>query len=85
MILRKIVIRFCNDIRHFSNEINKRGGGIFFLRRVEFFKIGKRGLHVYSRDESKSTRNYEKNNVWNIRPLVDELFVPMTQQARVLH
>ena len=22
--------RFCNNIRHFSNEINKRGGGIFF-------------------------------------------------------
>ena len=47
MIVRKIVIRFCNNIRHFSNEINKRGGGIFFLRRVEFFKIGKLGLHVY--------------------------------------
>ena len=43
MIVRKIVIRFCNNIRHFSNEINKRGGG-FFLRRVEFFKIGKRLL-----------------------------------------
>ena len=26
---------------------NKRGGGIFFLWRVEFLKIGKRGLHVY--------------------------------------
>ena len=24
----------------------------YFLRRVEFFKIGKRGLHVYLRDES---------------------------------
>ena len=22
---REIVIRFCNNIRHFSNEINKRG------------------------------------------------------------
>ena len=39
--MRKIIIRFCNNIRH-SNEINKRGGGIFFLLRVEFFKIGKR-------------------------------------------
>ena len=28
-------------------EIDKRGGWIFVLRRVEFFKIGKRGLHVY--------------------------------------
>ena len=33
-------------------EINKCGGWIFFLWRVEFFKIGKRGLHVYQRDES---------------------------------
>ena len=29
MIVRKIVIRFCNNIRHFSNEINKRGGWNF--------------------------------------------------------
>ena len=28
MTVRKIFIRFCNNIRHFSNEINKRGGGI---------------------------------------------------------
>jgi hypothetical protein len=26
---------------------NKRGGWIFVLWRVEFFKIGKRGPHVY--------------------------------------
>ena len=45
-----------NNIRHLSNEINKRGVLYilvkqwrvdFFLWRVEFFKIGKRGLHVY--------------------------------------
>ena len=29
------------------SEIDKRGGWIFVLRRVEFFKIGKPGLHVY--------------------------------------
>ena len=52
MIVRKIVIWFCNNIRHFSNKINKRGGGIF-LWRLEFFKIGKGGLQVYQRDESK--------------------------------
>ena len=34
-------------------SINVEGG--FFLWRVEFFKFGKRGLHVYKRDES--TRN----------------------------
>ena len=28
-------------------EIDKRGGWIFVLRRVECFKIGKCGLHVY--------------------------------------
>ena len=28
-------------------EINKHGGWIFVLWRVEFFKIGKRGPHVY--------------------------------------
>ena len=29
------------------SEIDKRGGWIFVLRRVELFKIGKCGLHVY--------------------------------------
>ena len=28
----------------------------------------------------KSLRNYEKNNAWNIRRLVDESFVPSTQR-----
>ena len=42
MTVRKIVIRFCKNIGKFCNEINKRGGGIFFLWRVEIFKIGKR-------------------------------------------
>ena len=34
----------------FMKSINVEGG--FFLWRVEFFKIGKRWLHVYKRDES---------------------------------
>ena len=29
------------------SEINKRGGWIFVFRWVEFFKIGKHGLHAY--------------------------------------
>ena len=41
MTVRKIVIRFCKNIRKFCNEINKRGGG-FCLWRVEVFKICKR-------------------------------------------
>ena len=48
MIVKKIVISFCNKIRHFSMyyEINKRGGGILFVDG-RIFKIDKRGLHVY--------------------------------------
>ena len=38
MTVRKIVIRFCNNIRHFSNEINKPGGGIFFCGGWNFSK-----------------------------------------------
>ena len=38
MTVRKIVIRFCNNIRHFSNEINKRGGGILFCGGWNFSK-----------------------------------------------
>jgi hypothetical protein len=38
MIVRKIVIRFCNNIRNFSNEINKRGRGILFCEGWNFSK-----------------------------------------------
>ena len=38
MTKRKIVIRFCNNIRRFSYEINKRGGGIFFCGGWYFSK-----------------------------------------------
>ena len=38
MTVRKIVIRFCNNIRHFSNEINKRGGWISFCGGWNFSK-----------------------------------------------
>ena len=30
-------------------------------------------------------RFYEKNNTWNIRRLVDDLFVPSIQQTSVLY
>ena len=39
MTIRKIFIRFCNNIRHFSNEINKRGGGISFCGGWNFSKL----------------------------------------------
>ena len=38
MITRKIVINFCNNIRHFSNEINKRGDWISFCGGWNFSK-----------------------------------------------
>ena len=39
MIVRKIVIRFCNNIRHFSNKINKCGGWISFCGGCNFSKL----------------------------------------------
>ena len=33
----------------------------------------------------KSIRNYEKKNTWNVRPLVNESFVPSAQQTSVLY
>ena len=38
MTVRKIFIRFRNNIRHFSNEINKRGGWISFCGGWNFTK-----------------------------------------------
>ena len=38
MAVRKIFIRFCNNIRHFSNEINKHGGWISFCGGRNFSK-----------------------------------------------
>ena len=33
----------------------------------------------------KSIRNYEKKNTWNVRHLVNELFVPLAQQTSLLY
>ena len=41
---------------------------IFFIIKIKSFEF------------PKSTRNYEKNDAWNIRRLVDESFVPSTQR-----
>ena len=38
MTVKKIFIRFCNNIRQFSNEINKRGGWISFCGGWNFSK-----------------------------------------------
>ena len=49
MTMRKIIIRFCNNIessvRKICNEINIRAGGFLFcVLRVEFSKINKRDV-----------------------------------------
>ena len=41
-------------------------------------------LKIKSFECPKSVRNYEKNT-WNVRRLVDELFVPLAQQTSVLY
>ena len=38
MTVRKIVIRFCNNIKHFSNEINKHGRWVSFCGGWNFSK-----------------------------------------------
>ena len=42
-----------------------------------FYKFTK--IKIKSFECPKSIRNYEKNNAWNIRHLVNESFVPTTQ------
>ena len=42
-------------------------------------------MKIKSFECPKSIRNHEKNKVWNIRHLVDESFIPATQQTRVLY
>ena len=46
-----------------------------------YFFITLKKIKIKSSECPKSIRNYEKkNNTWNIRRLVDELFVPATQR-----
>ena len=53
--MRKIVIRFCNSIRHFSNEINKRGGVDSFLWRVLGFIREMRVVQNHSISNQENT------------------------------
>ena len=50
-----------------------------FLLFYDFTKI-----KIKSFECLKSIRNYEKNNDWNIRRLVDKSFVQATQHCRIL-
>ena len=47
---------------------------LFIYLFVFFYKITK--MKIKSFECPKSIRNYEKKNTWNVKPLVDEWFVP---------
>ena len=53
---------------------------IFFNFFYKFTKIKMKIL-----EHSKSIRNNKRNNAWNIRPLVDNSFVPVNQLTSVLY
>ena len=42
-------------------------------------------MKIKSFECPKSIRNYKKNNAWNIRRLVNESFVPPSQQTSILY
>ena len=48
-----------------------------------------RALKIYKKDEMIFAKNYarfyEKNDTWNIRRLVNELFAPLAQQTSILY
>ena len=52
---------------------------LMFQMLFFFHKILKIFQFIY-----KSIRNYEKKNIWNVRRLVDESFVPSAQRTSVL-
>ena len=70
---------WCSKYYFFSQFLAK-----FFAKIVSiyfsifFYKFTK--IKIKSFECPKSIRNYEKNNAWNIRRLVDESFVPATQR-----
>ena len=42
-------------------------------------------MKIKSFECPKSIRNYEKNNAWNIRRLVHDLFNPLSKRPSVLY
>ena len=62
-----------------QNSLQKPFQFIFLF----FYKITK--MKIKSFECQKYIRNYEKKNTWNVRPLVDELFVPSAQRTSVLY
>jgi hypothetical protein len=63
-----------------QNSLKELFQFIYFLFFHKFTK-----MKIKSFECPKSIRNYEKYNAWNIRHLVDKLFVPSTQRASVFY
>ena len=51
---------------------------LYFLYKITKMKIK-------SFECPKSIRNYAKKNTWNVRPLVNESFIPIPQRTSVLY
>ena len=71
------------NIIFFHNFLQKSLQKSFQFIFLFFYNFTK--IKIKSFECPKSISNYEKNNTWNIRRLVDELFVPSTQPASVLY
>ena len=80
MIVRKIVIRFCNNIRHFSNEINKRGGGIFWVRVKHALTRPRTPSHALSPPRPKTPRPLPAVRPPGVLPTVHPISDPYVHQ-----
>ena len=54
----------------------------FNLSFISFINLQEK---IKSFECPESIKKYEKNNAWNIRPLVDESFVPLTKRPSLLY
>ena len=64
-------------------QTNRRLSIIFLiLFFVILYKKEKQIERIFAKNLA---RNHEKNNTWNIRPLVDDSFVPSSKQLGVLY
>ena len=63
----------------FQNSLQK----LFQFIVLSFYDFTQ--IKISSFECLKSIRNYEKNDAWNIRRLVNEPIVPLAQRASVLY
>ena len=70
-----------NIIRWLSGSLGQTTKRLMFQVLFSFHNFLKnslqKSLKIKSFEQLKTIRSYEKNNAWNIRRLVDELFVPV--------